>query len=121
MDDLPLIDADFRRYYHWPPDFGPGIADEHFPEEMSAETFFRLAEALLFQQDSAVRGAAEYEHNRKQQQQDQGQSGHPTPGRIPATGQEAPPRNLDQLAMSDGFRGDGQGMPPAIGRMKKRT
>jgi len=91
---------------------------------MGAERFFRLCEALPFQEGSAVRGWSENENARREHEQQQradGYHGHSTPGPPSAPTQDAPPRDLDQLAMSPAFQGDTNGMPPVIGRMKKRT
>lgn len=122
VDHLDQVDVDFRRFYHWPPGWGPGVADGVFPEEMDTAVFFRLCEQLKYQEGSAVRGWIENEQAKQERDQHSNQPGAPTghtPNPPPSQG-AAPPRPIDQLALSPAFAGDSYGMPPVIGRMKKR-
>ncbi|MCE7081164.1 hypothetical protein [Streptomyces sp. ST2-7A] len=130
------MDADFRRFYNWPPDWGDGIAEGRFPPGMSGERFFTLCELLPFTEGTAVRGLAQYRADSKANSEQRGTEaggrvesaparyGGPGPGTAapptptPAGGGEVVPAEV--AIAHPGFAGDSYGTPPAIGVYRKR-
>src|SRR5690554_1174546 len=114
---MGAIDADFRRYYSWPPDMGPGVADGVFPEGLCSGRFFTLCEEMKFQGGSAIQGHAEAEQAEREEQ------GTPAPAPVSGGGarrvspssegrvQEVP---SEAAHMHAGFAGDGREFPPVF-------
>lgn len=71
LNYLSDVDADFRAFYHFPPNGGPGIADGNFGT-FSSPRFFALAERtpMLSGVVAARAMAEEQERNGKQSQRE---------------------------------------------------